>query len=127
MTATLLANDPPLPPVKQKDVLKSGDFYIWMGVLIGALLVAALVVYIVDRWRKRGERGGERISTTLELTDYREMYENGEITQGEYDRIRGKLAAKMKREVGLAETGGANKATATDPPAAPPPPPPAPE
>ena len=47
----------------------------------------------------------------LDLTTYREMYENGEITQSEYERIRNKIAEKMKRE------DGGRGARQCDPPA----------
>jgi hypothetical protein len=120
MTATLFA------ATKQQDLFRDPNFYIGMGVLVGALLLLAVVIHFVSRWQKRTAEPDAGRSSTLELTDYREMYENGEITQGEYDRIRGKLAAKMKREVGLADAGRANGEAVAGPPAdSPPPPPPA--
>ena len=126
MPTTLLAQDPAPPPVKkQKDIFKDADLLVWAGVLAGSLLLAAIVVFIIDRWRKRTATNEGKFSTTLQLTDYREMFENGEITHGEYERIRNKLAAQMKKEVGLADAGGANKATPAGPPAPQAEPPPA--
>jgi hypothetical protein len=119
MPTTLIAQAPAPAPKNQKDIFKNADLLIWAGILAGALLVMAVIVFFVDRWRKRDD-DGPTYSSTLQLTDYREMYENGEITHGEYERIRAKLAAKMKKEVGLTEAGGGNQAT-TPGPAEPPP------
>ena len=70
MPTTLLAQDPAPPPVKkQKDIFKDADLLVWAGVLIGSLLLAAIVVFIIDRWRKRTATEVGRVSTTLQLTD----------------------------------------------------------
>jgi hypothetical protein len=64
--------------------------------LIGVLLIGALAVYIADRWRKRQQI----ISTDSEeqLTSFRALFENGELTQEEYDRIRHRLGQRMLRK-----------------------------
>jgi hypothetical protein len=61
--------------------------------LIGILLVGALAIYVADRWRKRSRA----ISTDSEeqLTDFRSLFENGELTQEEYDRIRQRLGQRI--------------------------------
>lgn len=77
-----------------------------MGALVGLLLIGAVILHFIDRWRKReAARGESSRETTLDLTSFRQMYEDGEITQSEYERIRNKIAAKMKREVGITGTG----------------------
>src|SRR5687768_3769671 len=113
----MFAQAPPTT-ARPQAVLQSTEFYLALGVLAGVLLVGAVVLHFVDRWRKRqSDAADARRESTLDLTTYREMYEDGEITQSEYERIRNKIAAKMKQEVGLAER----------PPPAPPPQPPKPE
>lgn len=105
-----------------KDILKSSDFYFLIGVMAGVILLAAVVISVVDRWRRRQPRGE---STPLTLNSFREMYENGEITQKEYERIREKMAAKMKKEIGLKKPSdppavdpetGAKRTNPTNPP-----------
>jgi len=61
--------------------------------LIAILLVGALAIYIADRWRKQSRV----ISTDSEeqLTDFRALFENGELTQEEYDRIRQRLGQRI--------------------------------
>lgn len=110
---------PATPPKKANEILRSNDFYYLVGVLAGLLLVAALVLTFVDRWRRR-QAAGRAVGTSLSLSAFREMYENGEITQGEYERIRAKMAAKMKKDAGLKPP-----AVGTDPPPPPPEPGPA--
>jgi len=63
--------------------------------LAGALLVGAVAVYVVDRWRKRAATA-DRMEVGTELTGFRAMYERGEITEAEYVRLREKVAARVK-------------------------------
>jgi hypothetical protein len=90
--------------------------------IAGALLAGGVVLYFVDRWRKRGERPEE--GAVSELTGFRGMLERGEITEEEYQKLRNKVAGRLKpaAPAGAAPTSPA----ATDPtngttgPAAPP-------
>jgi hypothetical protein len=116
----MFAQAPPTPK-QQQALFQSAEFYLALGVLAAVLLVGAVVIHFVDRWRRRQAEGATAgRETTLDLTSYRELYENGEITQSEYERIRDKLAVKMKQEVGLAGPPGGSAQPA--PPAPPPPP-----
>jgi len=110
---------------KPTALFQSTEFYLAVGGLIGLLVLAAVVLHFVDRWRRQQTEVAEnRPTSPLDLTSFREMYENGEITQSEYERIRDKLAARMKKEVGAA--GPPTPAPAPAPPqsAGPPQPPP---
>ena len=83
------ANKPSGSPLEQPE-------FIWGTVaLASALLVGAVVVLLVDRWRKRvlleEKRSGE------ELTSFRAMYERGEITEEEYNRLRQRVAERVKK------------------------------
>lgn len=113
----MFAQASPTPAPPPKAILQSAEFYVALGVLAAVLLVGAVVIHFLDRWRQRQTAdAAARRESTLDLTSFREMYENGEITQSEYERIRNRLAEKMKREVGLTELP-------PPPPAATPPPP----
>lgn len=64
-----------------------------------ALLVGAAVIWLVDKWRKRHATG--TIDPHRELTDFRTLYEQGEITEEEYNRLRNRVAERVKAAVGL--------------------------
>jgi hypothetical protein len=59
-----------------------------------ALLAGALLVYVADRWRKKSAAPIE--DTSRELTDFRRMFERGEITEEEYVKLRDKVAQRVK-------------------------------
>ncbi len=85
--------------------------------LIAALLVGALVILFVDRWRKRPSE--QRFTSGDQLAHFRELYEEGEISREEYDRIRGRLQERLRKEMDVPGTPAA--------PAAPPTPAPTPD
>ena len=101
-TTTQPPTPTPVPTRESKDILKSTDFYYLVGALAGLLLLAALVISVVDRMRRR-QSAGRAAGASLSLSSFREMYENGEITQGEYEKIRAKMAARMKKDAGVKE------------------------
>jgi hypothetical protein len=82
--------------------------------LVGALLLGAFVIYLVDRWRKQTALADRQEG--LELTDYREMFESGEITEAEYNKLRLKVADRVKK----VEAPAPVAVPAQAPPAAPP-------
>lgn len=87
--------------------------------IAGALLAGGMVLWLTDRWRKRGAaRDGD--ADAAELTGFRGMLARGEITEVEYNRLRNKVAARLKP--GAATAPAAPQQTAPAPPAAPPPP-----
>jgi hypothetical protein len=59
-----------------------------------ALLAGALLVYMADRWRKKA--AGRVLDPSEELTEFRGMYERGEITQDEYVKLRDRVAQRVK-------------------------------
>jgi hypothetical protein len=69
--------------------------------LIATLLLGALVFAWLDRWRKRSDR--DTLTPADELTAFRLSYEQGELSQEEYERIRARLAPKIKRQLGATE------------------------
>ena len=57
-----------------------------------ALLAAALVIELVRRWVRRGERP---MSASDQLAHYRALYKRGEISQEEFDRLRAVLGGEL--------------------------------
>jgi hypothetical protein len=77
--------------------LRDSPEVIWgMALLIAALLAGAAAIYAVEKWRKRAESPPTDADVTSELTGYRDMYENGEITEAEYAELRRRVAEKVK-------------------------------
>jgi len=70
--------------------------------LIATLLLGALIFAWLDRWRKRADRR-DAITPADQLTAFRLSYEQGELSQEEYERIRAKLAPKIKQQLGAAD------------------------
>ena len=69
------------------------------GALIATLLLGALIFAWLDRWRKRA--GREVLTPADQLTAFRISYEQGELSQEEYERIRARLAPKIKQQIGV--------------------------
>ncbi len=67
--------------------------------LIATLLLAALVLAWLDRWRKRPDR--DTLTPADELSAFRQSYDRGELSQEEYERIRATLAPKVRAQVNL--------------------------
>lgn len=87
----------------------STEFLLTVGLLVGALLGGAVVLFVLDRWRKR--QMVETQHAVESLTSFRAMYERGEITEAEYQVVRDRMAGRVKREV-----AAANPAAAIPPP-----------
>ena len=99
-TALPLWADVPPPVVNPpRPLLENTDFLIACGLLAVVLFGSAAVLSYFDRRRKRAEAAFQ--DSTSQLESYRELYENGEITEREYLRVRDRVAGKMKKEVGL--------------------------
>ena len=91
-----VVNNPPRP------LLENSEFLIACGLMALVLFGSAVVLSYFDRRRKRAEAAFQ--DSTSQLESYRELYENGEITEREYLRVRDRVAGKMKREVGLPDS-----------------------
>jgi hypothetical protein len=64
--------------------------------LMGALAVAAIIIIYIGRWVKR-----PKTQTSDDLTYYRLLYEKGEFSREEYERIRAKLGQRLREELDL--------------------------
>ncbi len=61
----------------------------------GALLVGAIIIAMVGRWRKRNADAAQ--SASDQLAHFRSLYEKGEIDQKEYDSLRRVLGGELRR------------------------------
>src|SRR5262245_14998152 len=68
--------------------------------LAAALLVGALVIVLVGRWRK----GNSNLSPNAsdELAQYRALYEQGAISEEEYKKLRSLLGGEIRKNLDLA-------------------------
>ena len=111
----LIAAGPPPPPGKP---LLSVELWIAIGLLSAILLGGAVALYLTDVWRKR--QFAPSRDSTESLTSFRAMYERGELSEEEYQKIRARVAAKVKQEVAAANpsmaAGAAGGATPGDQP-----------
>ena len=90
--------DPTLPPPRPPSLLDPQ--LLWAtAALIATLLLGAVIFAWLDRWRKRADR--DTYSPADELTAFRQSYERGELSQQEYERIRARLAPKVRQQVNL--------------------------
>ena len=90
----------------------SPEFLLTVGLLVTVLLAGAVVLFFVDRWRKR--QLADNQESVESLSSFRALYERGELTESEYQAVRDKMARKVKQEV-----AAANPATVAQPPPGP--------
>jgi uncharacterized membrane protein len=101
------AVDPNLP---QRPLLWGDLRLLWATLaLVVIILVGAIVIVWADRWRKRSQ--SQPLSANDQLAHFRELYEDGELSLKEFERIRATLARQLRAEFDVA---------AEPPPAAPP-------
>jgi len=65
-------------------------------VLAGVILVGALIVMLVDRWRKSVAKQ-DTLSASDQLASYRILYEQGELSEEEFEQIRATLGGELRR------------------------------
>jgi hypothetical protein len=58
------------------------------------LILGAILIALVDRWRRRP--GADTILPSDQLESFRVLYERGEISEDEYNRIRTRLLNEIK-------------------------------
>src|SRR5262245_11457156 len=66
------------------------------GLLAGTLFVGAVAVALIDRWRKRMQH--ETYSKHEQLASFRMLYERGELSADESERVRAQLLNQLKRD-----------------------------
>src|SRR5689334_10042727 len=71
---------------------------LWAGPAIAVLLLlTALVLAWVKRWNQKPAR--DRLTASDQLAHFRELYEQGELSREEFERLRGLLSERLKKEM----------------------------
>jgi hypothetical protein len=100
-------------PRSDKDPLRQPEV-IWGTVALSvALLVGALIIWSVDRWRKRLT---SKPIYDDELSEYRQLLERGEITEEEYERLRAKVSQRLRSHLGMTTAPPTTTTPRNDPP-----------
>ncbi len=72
--------------------------FFWAALaLVAAILLGAMVIAWTDRWRKRPAQG--RLGPKEQLGRFRTLYESGELSTEEFNRIHALLTAHMMEEL----------------------------
>lgn|SRR5262249_38163190 len=66
----------------------------YTAALAGSLLLGGIILALVDRWRKRQMNLTRNLQD--ELASYKALYQRGELSAEEYQRVRGRLADQLK-------------------------------
>jgi hypothetical protein len=72
------------------------ELFLTVLALAAALLLAAAVIKLVDRWRKR--RGDEVLSAEDQLAHFQQLHWRGELSKEEFERIQSVLGERIRRE-----------------------------
>lgn len=72
---------------------KEERLFLWIGVLLGVLVLGGALISRLDRWRKRQMEHAD--DAPEHLGSFRAMYENGELSKEEYDRVLRKMAEQV--------------------------------
>jgi hypothetical protein len=70
--------------------------------LVAALLLGALILALMDRWRKHPRP--DRLSANEQLAHFRALFEQGEISSEEYERLHALLKTRLIKELPKTQT-----------------------
>jgi hypothetical protein len=99
---------------------------LWLTVaLAGVVLVGAAILVLLDRWR-RSLGQAEEPSANDQLSQFRLLYDQGQLSQEEFERIRNLLTGRLRQELEV-PTQALPKSAPAGPENPPPPDAPAPE
>jgi len=71
-----------------------------IALLMVVVLVTAIIIIGLGRWLRRPDAGS---AAGASLSLFRSLYERGECSKEEYERIRARLGKKLKQELQLPE------------------------
>jgi hypothetical protein len=72
--------------------------------LAGVLMLGAVILALLKRWRRRP--ADDRLSPAQQLAQFRSLYEQGLLSQDEFERLRNLLGGEIRRELGVAPAAG---------------------
>jgi hypothetical protein len=99
---------------------KEERLLLWVGVLAGVLILGGMIIARIDRWRKRQMEHED--DAPEHLGSFRAMYERGELSKEEYDRVLLRMATRIGAKPKPAIAPAASSPS-TEPPANEEPPP----
>src|SRR5262245_51065741 len=67
--------------------------------VLAALVVGIVVIALANRWRRRG--GNYTISASDQLAQYRQLYEQGAISEEEFSKLRSLLGGEIRKGLDL--------------------------
>jgi hypothetical protein len=74
----------------------------WVGAmlaLVGLILLGVVVIGWLKSWRKQAESG--RPTANDQLAHFQALYQRGELSPEEFDRVRTRLASQLRQELDL--------------------------
>ncbi len=77
---------------------KEAELLLLIGALVAILLMGAAVISWLNRWRKKQLEAEDDL--TESVGSFRQMYESGELSKEEYERILQKTAENAKKKWG---------------------------
>ena len=80
------------------------DLLLTVLILAGALLLAAAILKLVDRWRKQAD--DDILSAQDQLAHFQQLHWRGELSKEEFERIQSKLGERIRREEASANPAG---------------------
>jgi hypothetical protein len=90
--------------------------------LVTALLIAAAIIAFASRWRRSPRSGA--VSASEQLTEFRSLYDKGQMSREEFERVRARLGGEIRgSELALpspAKLEPKPESATADPPPAPP-------
>jgi uncharacterized membrane protein len=70
---------------------------VWPLVILTAVVVVGIVLIVwMDRWRRRPDQ--LNLTPAEQLARFQELYDRGELSQQEFDRIKARLEKKVRSE-----------------------------
>lgn len=81
------------------EAVRSWPFRLTMLIMVAVLLVGAFLIALVSRWRKKAGSAGT--SANEQLAQFRTLYEQGEISEEEFRRLRSLLGGQIRSELAV--------------------------
>jgi hypothetical protein len=87
--------------------------YIWLTVLLVAVIVLGVAVWYARRWALSKPSSGTGQGWTL--AELRELRQAGEVSEEEYEKLRTQIIGAVRRRVSESQTPGHNEDPSTAP------------
>jgi len=76
---------------------ESREFWLTIALMTGVLLLGAVALVLVDRWRKSYAQS--RPLSGDQLSHFQVLYEQGELSREEFDRVRTLLGKRLRQDL----------------------------